>query len=102
MASYSAREGEDSNAFTLPRVGEREQIDEFAGGSVSEFYELSGEGKRLSPLPARFVKLAYRPSREFVKLLAFSSAREGEIIGIFTLPRRIAGHSRCMHLREGR
>ena len=57
MASYSSREGEDADDFTLPRAGDSKQIDEFAGGSVSEFYELSGEGERLQTLPARFVKL---------------------------------------------
>ena len=35
--------------FTLPRAGDSKQFDEFAGGSASEFYELSGEGKHLQP-----------------------------------------------------
>ena len=43
----NSREGEDADNFTLPRARDSKQFDEFAGGSVSEFCELSGEGERL-------------------------------------------------------
>ncbi len=51
----------------------------FAGGSLGEFYEPSGEGKQLFSLPGKLALLACRPSRELVDFLVFSEAREGEI-----------------------
>ncbi len=51
----------------------------FAGGSLGEFYEPSGEGKQVFPLPGKLALLAYRPSREHVDFLVLSNAREGAI-----------------------
>ena len=50
-------------------------VNSFAGGSVSEFYELSGEGDPLFPLPAKFAGLTWRPSRELKCSPRPSSAR---------------------------
>ncbi len=51
----------------------------FAGGSLGEFYEPSGEGKQLFSLPGKLALLACRPSRELVDFVVLSNAREGEI-----------------------
>jgi hypothetical protein len=64
------RKVEPSRAVTIQKRNRY-----FAGGSVSEFCELSGEGKIRSSSPLGFT---YRPSRESGHfLLANFSAREG-------------------------
>ncbi len=76
---FSLIAGTDRAFYPPARPSSLSRVHIFAGGSIGEFYEPSGEGTQLFSLPGKLALLACRPSRELVDFLVFSNAREGEI-----------------------
>ncbi len=58
---FSLIAGTDRAFYPPARPSSLSRVHVFAGGSLGEFYEPSGEGKQLFSLPGKLALLAYRP-----------------------------------------